>query len=121
VCCSGEGERKPVENCTVRLLKTGKLEDGEFVKGIKIMWVVKIRVAEDHFQWCILVQVLVMSKVLILIRKCGDNYSVHFNSINFNSIILYLQEGLTSQVHLHNQQEYINTNITQLDKQMKDK
>jgi hypothetical protein len=37
----------------VSLLKTGNLEVGEFVKGIKIMralnrWVVKIKVAEDH-------------------------------------------------------------------------
>jgi hypothetical protein len=38
---------------SVSLRKTGNLEVGEFVKGIKIIralnrWVVKIRVAEDH-------------------------------------------------------------------------
>ena len=62
----------------------------------------KIKVAEDRFQWCTLVELLVVPKFLILIRKCDDNYSVRFNSINLNSIILYLQEDLTPQVHLHN-------------------
>jgi hypothetical protein len=47
---------------TVSLLKTGHLEAGGFVKGIKItivlsMLVVKIEVAEDHIQWYTLVDV----------------------------------------------------------------
>jgi hypothetical protein len=95
----------------VSLLKTGNLEVGQFVTGIKIMRALKINVADDHFQWCTLVEVLVVPNFLILIRECDDNYSVHFNSINLNSIILYSQAGLTAQFHLYNQREYTNVRI----------